>query len=380
MPTITSSQTASFTIDAFGSIAVVVNGQGSLNATSRAQNLKSNVVVSVLQSKVYGPFGVPMDVVISCSDGSITYTVTDGYGAGTGSGGYLGSGNGSDLTAMTLSGSDITHYTAGAKFVITRDGDNIPTSIDIDGGSTGISSVLTRVGSTNYFVVSSGAKFVGGALAMTLAQMRALEAVVVATSTTLESGFRVFVTNVGSMTDAAGNTTVPGATARWAGGLFLWVEPVIYRIDEPVVWQNSGSPSGSLMALTLPAGVMGKFSSLRNSLFIPFAASGVNTKTISWRANGTSFLVGSALAANIRYIAWRKAIRNAGALNAQDYARNSDNDTITSSTGAHLTSAINTASTPIEIDVQIQFAGANSADIATLTRHVVLVSDDQTMS
>lgn len=82
MPTITASQTASFTVDAFGSIAVVVNGQGALTATSRAQNLKSNVVVSVLQSKTYGPFGVPMDVVISCSDGSITYTVTNGYGGG----------------------------------------------------------------------------------------------------------------------------------------------------------------------------------------------------------------------------------------------------------------------------------------------------------
>ncbi len=79
MASITAGQTGTFTLDAFGYIDVVAAGDGTLNATSRAPNLKSNVSISKLASVRYGPYGVPMDFTIACTNGTITYTTTAGY-------------------------------------------------------------------------------------------------------------------------------------------------------------------------------------------------------------------------------------------------------------------------------------------------------------
>ncbi len=82
MPSITAGQSATFTLDAFGYIDIIAAGDGTLNATSRAPNLKSNVSISKLASVRYGPYGVPMDFVIACTNGTITYTTTSGYTPG----------------------------------------------------------------------------------------------------------------------------------------------------------------------------------------------------------------------------------------------------------------------------------------------------------
>lgn len=79
MPSLTAGQTGSFTLDAFGYIDIVAAGDGTLTGTSRAPNLKSNVSISKLASVRYGPYGVPMDFVIACTNGTITYTATAGY-------------------------------------------------------------------------------------------------------------------------------------------------------------------------------------------------------------------------------------------------------------------------------------------------------------
>jgi hypothetical protein len=89
MPVITSGQTGTFTLDAFGYIDVVSAGDGTLSGVSLAPPLKSNVSVSKLASTRYGPYGVPIDWTITCTNGTITYTVTAGVG-GSGSGAYLG--------------------------------------------------------------------------------------------------------------------------------------------------------------------------------------------------------------------------------------------------------------------------------------------------
>ncbi len=81
MASITAGQTGTFTLDAFGYIDVVAAGDGTLNAVSRAPNLKSNVSISKLASVRYGPYGVPMDFTIACTNGTITYTTTAGYAA-----------------------------------------------------------------------------------------------------------------------------------------------------------------------------------------------------------------------------------------------------------------------------------------------------------
>lgn len=81
MATINSGQSASFTLDAFGYISVQQADDGTLVGISQAANLKSNVSYSKVAAVRYGPFGVPMDFILTCENGSITYTTTNGYSA-----------------------------------------------------------------------------------------------------------------------------------------------------------------------------------------------------------------------------------------------------------------------------------------------------------
>ncbi len=76
MPTLSSGSSVTLTLGAFESLSMIsgVAGQSSIAFTSLAPNVHPDVSVTKAQSKTYGPFGVPMTVVISCSDGSVTYT------------------------------------------------------------------------------------------------------------------------------------------------------------------------------------------------------------------------------------------------------------------------------------------------------------------
>ncbi len=100
MESITAGTTRTSTPDASGYIDVVALGDGTLAGVSRAPNLKSNVSISKLASVRYGPYGVPMDFTIACTNGTITYTTTAGYGADSGNA-VIGTGNQAAMLAVS---------------------------------------------------------------------------------------------------------------------------------------------------------------------------------------------------------------------------------------------------------------------------------------
>lgn len=72
---------AVFTLDEFGTVLVSANkATGTIAFKSAAENLRSSFSAA-LQSKVYGPFGVPTTVTIAVTGGSIDYTPTYPTGA-----------------------------------------------------------------------------------------------------------------------------------------------------------------------------------------------------------------------------------------------------------------------------------------------------------
>lgn len=75
MATLTAGQSATVGMDAFASLTLVVDGSATLEFTSGIPNLLSDFTVSKAQSKTYGPYGVPMSVVITATDRGVTYTV-----------------------------------------------------------------------------------------------------------------------------------------------------------------------------------------------------------------------------------------------------------------------------------------------------------------
>jgi len=72
---IAAGSSASFGIGAWESLTLVVSGRATMTLTSLAPNLLSSSVVSQAQSKTYGPFGVPMTVVVTAVDRGVTYDV-----------------------------------------------------------------------------------------------------------------------------------------------------------------------------------------------------------------------------------------------------------------------------------------------------------------
>lgn len=73
--TLTAGNKATFDLDAFGSVTVSSAGAvGTFSANSYADNLKSDVSEN-LQSRTFGPYGVPMAVTISVAAGSVNYTI-----------------------------------------------------------------------------------------------------------------------------------------------------------------------------------------------------------------------------------------------------------------------------------------------------------------
>ena len=72
---IAAGSSASFGMDAWATLTLVVSSKATIALTSLAPNLLSSSVVSQAQSKTYGPFGVPMTVVVTAVDRGVTYDV-----------------------------------------------------------------------------------------------------------------------------------------------------------------------------------------------------------------------------------------------------------------------------------------------------------------
>ncbi len=424
MATITAGQSASFTIDAFGYITMVARGDGTLFAGSRAQNLKSNVSISKLASQQYGPYGVPMDVVLTCTNGTIEYTVTDGYSptasqtvasdtlwdgagdlvVGTGpnaatrlpigtagqiltvngdasapewatpatasSNAGIATSSGSDLTAMSAPSGVVTGYTAGAEYEVTRDVNDIPTSLDVVG--TTISSALTRVGTTDYYYINSGSPFyVGGAKSITLAQMREWETAALAALTTIKPGYRVWVSDVGAWTNTSNSTATLGALAVWTPIGWMWETSVIYRTDYVASYTGSTSQSSALSPLTIPAGVMGPIDTAKVYLKMTFTNL-AGTKSVVVNLNSGTFLSVSSIPNTTEDLNYRKSLRNKGVVTAQDAQGSGNTDVTASSSSAQQTYSINTSTTALLFEPKV--TPTNSSDVANVIRHTVVVT------
>jgi len=98
-------------MDAWATLTLVVSSKATIALTSLAPNLLSSSVVSQAQSKTYGPFGVPMTVVITAVDQGVTYALAGNpgglsYNADGGVNGFTGAS--SEIIAI----SEVTAYVA----------------------------------------------------------------------------------------------------------------------------------------------------------------------------------------------------------------------------------------------------------------------------
>ncbi len=353
MASITAGQTGTFTLDAFGYIDVVALGDGTLSAVSRAPNLKSNVSISKLASVRYGPYGVPMDFTIACTNGTITYTTTDGYSSGTSSGGIATS-SGSDITAMTITGGEVSDYTAGIKWVITRDGSNVPLTQYLDAAPT-LETTLTQVGTSNYFAVTAGPKFVSGALILTKAQHDTL----IAATPTITKGFRIFVSDIGALTDEAGTVLVPGAFGNWDGTSRFLFERVVYRnCDSSAMGVTTTSGTTTLCTLVIPQKLAGPCSFIRLRTRANWTTA-VGNKQAFITVNGTQLR--ATATTTINDVTLYRDLDIGGALNVQGRLGSSVTqygESGTGTTGADL--SIDTSTTDITVTFGVINSGADS--------------------
>jgi hypothetical protein len=146
---------------------------------------------------------------------------------------------------------------------------------------------------------------VSGALCMTLAQRNTW----VATAPTIKNGFKIYVTDVGSVTDASGTVHVPGAEAKWTPLGFLWTQPVVYgdvRLSTP-----TAGAAVVLRTIVVPASVAGSYSNVRLSGLVEFVG-GTNTKDISAAINGTNLILFTGLAAGTLTVGVSKSLLGRG--------------------------------------------------------------------
>lgn len=341
MTTISSGQSASFTLDAFGSITILMNGQGSMAAASRAVNLKSNVAVSVLQSKVYGPFGVPMDVVISCSDGSIAYTVTEGYGGsgasylgtvadeaamlalsgvsvgsvcyrtdtGTewrcialpssslgnwregaaGSGGGGGGGGGDDVTDWGgfTDGNPGTVTINGVTQLIGRDGSGNIISYTIE--LSGADDIVTTISYDNGYAEASGNIIRGGAISMTAAQCAALKSEILDALGAAANGFKARVTGLFYRTTTAASTPIyHDGVLEWQNTRFRPVSGCAFDVWHNATHVNSSAESADLATVVLPRWLNKAGAQWRTTNLLSSAGGTAGTLATATKINGTT--------------------------------------------------------------------------------------------
>lgn len=171
-------------------------------------------------------------------------------------GGGIAASSGSDITLATVGAYGVATYTSGAQWVVNYDGSGVPLSEYLAGDASLISN-LTSAGGGIYYV-SSGLKHVSGLLQMTLAQRTTWTAL----TPTIAVGYELFITNAGSVTDAAGAVTVPGARCYWAGTTlqWLWTTPVRYAAYQTGTTVNFASGAlGISRQIDIAGGIIGPY-------------------------------------------------------------------------------------------------------------------------
>lgn len=78
--TLSTPNTATISLDAFGSITISSGATGTIAFTSIDEGIKSSFIEKI-QNRTYGPYGVPMTVVITPTSGSLSYTLNNNINA-----------------------------------------------------------------------------------------------------------------------------------------------------------------------------------------------------------------------------------------------------------------------------------------------------------
>lgn len=293
MPSIIAGQTGTFTLDAFGYIDVVAAGDGTLTGVSRAPNLKSNVIVSRLASVRYGPYGVPMDFTVACTNGTITYTTTAGYGSDGGSGGG-GGGGGDDPTdwGSFTAAKPGTVTVNGVTWTIGYTGDNI-TSYTV--ALTGADDLVVTVSYDNGYAEYSGNINVGGAVRMTAPQLRYLRDEILISAGALAAGFRARVEGasdtdaISYVVDTAGTKTYRSCVLEWDGAVLVPMEGVSRNVYQTATHASSSSESAALATVVFPGWLVKPGLDLVCETMHTATGGTSGTLTARLKVNGTEF-------------------------------------------------------------------------------------------
>ncbi len=282
---------------------------------------------------------------------TVNTTVAGGSAAMSGSGAGGGGGGGSDLTAATLGAYGIATYTAGAQWVIYYDGSGIPLYEYLNGdpGST-LRSNLTDVGSGVY-VISSGLKHVSGALVMTLAQRTTWTAIV---GVTIDLGFKVFVSDVGSIIDASGTTVTPGAECVWAGSTlgWLWTTPVRYcAFQTGTSITNASGALATSREFNIAGNVIGPYDQVFMSASINMTGT-AGSRHLQMNIGGVSLYNATALGASAtQSLTVIKTLNGIGVNSQQHGGANSSALSTTYDTQGNLPAALATSSIDTSVTV-----------------------------
>lgn len=209
---------------------------------------------------------------------------------GTGSG--AGASSGSDMTDATVSSDGILTYTAGGvPWVVTYSG-GVPVREALAQAPT-LGADLVDAGGGNYIVDpadTDAVYFQNGALRMTLAQRNTWLAAN-GGNPTIGRGFKIFVTDVGSIIDAAGNATVPGAHAVYVNSTygFQWQSGVQYAAYQAGTTINAAAGALAISRqLDIAATVVGPYDQLLLGVWYQFPVTGGATKSVRVQVNSST--------------------------------------------------------------------------------------------
>lgn len=393
MPTLTAGQTGTFTLDAFGYIDVVAQGDGTLNATSRAPNLKSNVAISRLASVRYGPYGVPMDFTIACTNGAITYTTTAGYGGGgdaedvsiADAGGYFtgtdveaalqelgplltaGSsslgGGGSDRTAVT---EEVDPVNGGYR-VLSETVDGIPWTYtyDVQGrleGRTwsagGLSATITY--NSNGFGTASGNIIKGDSIVVTSSQMATLKTALAALSAT-ENKPKFYVSDFDSSRGLELEWNPVDECFRFPGGTDGIVGHDTTTVTATDAPGTDNAESAALYTITIPGWLRGPKSRIIISSIYNYSDD-TPTKTTRFKLNGTTYFTNATTAPNngVSFDNFVQAISTSQFVQYISTSTGGSGSTVASSSPLAAPTTI-TADTDIAVTMTMQWDGSGTA-------------------
>jgi hypothetical protein len=287
----------------------------------------------------------------------------------SGSGGGIALGGGSDMTAATVGAYGVETYTAAAQWVVTRNGVGVPLTEYLL-GDVSLASTLSDAGGGIY-IVSAGLTHVSGALVMTLAQRTTWTAL----APIIAKGFKVFVSDVGLLVNAAGTSFVPGCECAWSGSTalgWLWTRPLVYVSYQAGTLVNNASGALALSrALTIPFPAINSHSRVFTNVFWDLVAGTSVAKTLHTQVNSTALFNsgGSALFNMLQYTAM-KSLYGMGSASQIHTPATTNGDAVGAVNAGFATRSINFATTDCLVEARAT-ASEGSATCKMLSVSVI---------